>query len=87
METQSKSATIEKYQKHGKDTGSAEVQIALLTERIRHLTTHFRIHKQDVAGRRGLQMLVGKRRRLLNYLAREDVQRYRSLIESLGLRR
>ena len=87
MDAQSKTATIEKHKKHGTDTGSTEVQIAILTERIRGLTEHFRIHTKDMAGRRGLQMLVGKRRRLLNYLAKEDVQRYRTLIESLGLRR
>ncbi len=87
LDVQSKTATIEKHRKHETDTGSTEVQIAILTERIRGLTEHFRLHKKDAAGRRGLQMLVGKRRRLLNFLAKEDVNRYRSLIESLGLRR
>ena len=86
LEAQAKTQTIERFRKHEKDTGSTEVQIALLTERIRELTEHFKQHKHDAAGRRGLQMIVGKRRRLLNYLANEDVRRYRVLIESLGLR-
>ncbi|MGZ5383053.1 MAG: 30S ribosomal protein S15 [Acidimicrobiia bacterium] len=78
---------IEEYGQHDSDTGSPEVQVALLTERINHLTDHLREHKKDHHGRRGLLMLVGKRRRLLNYLRREDVERYRSLIAKLGLRR
>ena len=78
---------IEEYGQHGSDTGSPEVQVALLTERINHLTDHLRDHKKDHHGRRGLLMMVGKRRRLLNYLRREDVERYRSLIAKLGLRR
>ena len=78
---------IEEYGQHGSDTGSPEVQVALLTQRISHLTEHLRTHKHDHHSRRGLLMLVGKRRRLLNYLRREDVERYRSLIASLGLRR
>ena len=76
--------------KHGKseaDTGSPEVQIALLTARINHLTEHLREHKGDHHSRRGLLMLVGQRRRLLNYLQRRDLDRYRSLIGELGLRR
>ena len=73
--------------KHDSDTGSPEVQIAILTERIRHLTEHFKIHKQDAAGRRGLQAMIARRRRLLNYVAREDVGRYRALIQRLRLRR
>lgn len=78
---------IREFGKHDADTGSPEVQVALLTERINHLTDHLRDHKHDHHSRRGLLMLVGKRRRLLNYLRREDVERYRSLIASLGLRR
>ncbi len=76
--------------KHGKsetDTGSPEVQIALLTARINHLTEHLREHKHDHHSRRGLLMLVGQRRRLLNYLQRRDLDRYRALIGELGLRR
>jgi small subunit ribosomal protein S15 len=69
------------------DTGSPEVQIAMLTKRIRDLTEHLREHKHDHHSRRGLLLLVGQRRRLLNYLAKKDINRYRSLIERLGLRR
>lgn len=72
---------------HGTDTGSPEVQIAIFTERIRQLTEHTRTHKKDHHSRRGLLMLVGKRRRLLNYLSRNDMQRYRALIAKLGIRR
>jgi small subunit ribosomal protein S15 len=86
--------TVEQKQeivtKHGKDaadTGSAEVQIALLTARVNELTEHLRTHKKDHHSRRGLLMLVGKRRRLLNYLQRTDLDRYRALIKELGLRR
>jgi small subunit ribosomal protein S15 len=83
-------AKREIIQKHGKsetDTGSPEVQIALLSARISHLTEHLREHKHDHASRRGLLMLVGQRRRLLNYLQRKDLDRYRALIAELGLRR
>ena len=76
--------------KHGrdeKDTGSAEVQVAMLTERINELTEHLRTHSKDHHSRRGLLMLVGRRRRLLDYLRREDIGRYRELISRLGLRR
>ena len=69
------------------DTGSPEVQIALLTQRIKDLTEHFKEHKHDHHSRRGLMLLVGQRRRLLNYVAKTDIERYRSLIERLGLRR
>jgi small subunit ribosomal protein S15 len=86
--------TVEQKQeivtKHGKDaadTGSAEVQVALLTARINELTEHLRSHKKDHHSRRGLLLLVGKRRRLLNYLQRTDLDRYRALIKELGLRR
>lgn len=84
---QEKSATIEAHRLHDTDTGSPEVQIALLTERITHLTEHFKTHKKDHHGRRGLLMLVGRRRRLLDYLKDNDVERYRSIIAKLGLRR
>jgi small subunit ribosomal protein S15 len=78
---------ITEFGKHDSDTGSPEVQVALLTERINHLTEHLRTHKHDHHSRRGLLMLVGKRRRMLNYLRSQDVERYRSLIAALGLRR
>lgn len=78
---------VEEYRRHETDTGSPEVQIAQLSSRIRHLTEHMKAHKQDFATQRGLLILVGKRRRLLDYLQREDVGRYQSLIERLGLRR
>ena len=81
------SATISEYRLHETDTGSPEVQIALLTERINMLTAHLKIHKKDHHSRRGLLMLVGRRRRLLDYLRRNDVERYRALIARLGLRR
>lgn len=81
-----KDETIAKYQLHETDRGSAPVQIALLTRRINELTAHFRTHKKDHHSRRGLLMMVGKRRRLLDYLKRTDVARYRALIEDLGLR-
>jgi len=81
-----KEEIIRKYQLHPKDRGSTAVQIALLTARINHLTEHFRVHRKDHHSRRGLLMLVGKRRRLLEYLKREDLERYRRLIEDLGLR-
>lgn len=82
-----KQATIEKFQKAKGDTGSVEVQIALLTDRINHLTDHLQDHKKDHHSRRGLLKLVGKRRRMLDYLSALDVERYRSLIKELGLRR
>jgi small subunit ribosomal protein S15 len=82
-----KTATIAEYRTHDKDTGSAEVQIALLTERINHLTEHLKSHKKDHHSRRGLLMLVGRRRRLLDYVRKNDVERYRALIARLGLRR
>jgi small subunit ribosomal protein S15 len=82
-----KAATIEKHRLHESDTGSPEVQVAILTERINHLTEHLKIHKKDHHSRRGLLMLVGQRRRLLDYLRRNDVERYRALIAKLGLRR
>ena len=84
METKAK--TIEGFRLHEKDTGSADVQIALLTERINSLTEHFRVHSKDFHGQRGLLKLVSKRRRLLEYLKRTDLERYRQLIDELGLR-
>jgi small subunit ribosomal protein S15 len=81
-----KNEIIQKYGLHENDRGSAPVQVALLTQRINELTSHFRAHKKDHHSRRGLLMMVGKRRRLLDYLKRTDIDRYRSLIEDLGLR-
>ncbi len=78
---------IKEYGKSESDTGSTEVQVALLSNRIEHLTEHLKTHKKDHHTRRGLLMLVGKRRRLLQYLQNQDVQRYRDIIEKLGLRR
>ncbi len=83
----SKAATVEKYRRSESDTGSPEVQVALLTDRIRHLTEHLQTHKKDHHSRRGLLMLVGRRRRLLNYLQKSDVERYREIITQLNLRR
>jgi len=79
--------TVAEYGRHDKDTGSPEVQIALLTDRIRHLTEHLKEHKKDHATERGLVMLVGKRRRLLDYLRKIDDGRYQAIILSLGLRK
>ena len=84
---ENKEAIISEYAVGEGDTGSPEVQVALLTTRIRHLTEHMRTHKHDFHSRRGLLKLVGKRRRLLKYLQAKDVERYRSLIARLGLRR
>ncbi len=78
---------IEEFGKHATDSGSPEVQVALITQRVAHLTEHLKFHEKDHHSRRGLLMLVGKRRRLLNYLKNQDVERYRSLIAKLGLRR
>ena len=82
-----KAATIEKFRKAETDTGSPEVQIALLSDRITHLTEHLKVHKKDHHSRRGLLMLVGRRRRLLDYLAKIDIERYRTVRDELGLRR
>jgi small subunit ribosomal protein S15 len=82
-----KSATISEYRLHDSDTGSPEVQVALLTARINQLTEHLKAHKKDHHSRRGLLMLVGRRRRLLDYVRNNDVERYRALIGRLGLRR
>jgi small subunit ribosomal protein S15 len=82
-----KLATISEYRTHESDTGSPEVQVALLTERINHLTEHLKVHRGDHHTRRGLMKLIGRRRRLLDYLRANDVERYRSLIARLGIRR
>ena len=82
-----KKAVIEKHRTHDRDTGSSEVQIALLTERINHLTEHFKLHAKDHHSRRGLLKIVGKRRRLLDYLRDTEVDRYRKIIDTLGIRK
>ncbi len=82
-----KDTLVNKYQQHARDTGSTEVQVALLTTRINQLTQHLKAHKHDHHSRRGLLSLVGQRRRLLAYLEKEDVNRYRAIIASLGLRK
>ena len=87
LTVEEKREVIQQFGKTDSDTGSPEVQIALLTRRINHLTEHLREHKHDHHSRRGLLMLVGQRRRLLNYLQRKDLDRYRALIAELGLRR
>ena len=87
MDKADKQAVIEEYRTHGKDTGSTESQVAVLTARITELTQHLRENKHDESTRRGLLKLVGRRRRLLRYLNSEDVGRYRTLIVRLGLRR
>jgi small subunit ribosomal protein S15 len=81
-----KAGTVDRYKVHETDTGSTKVQVALLTERINYLTGHFRTHAKDFHGRRGLLKMVGRRRRLLDYLKRTDVTGYRQLIDELGLR-
>ena len=87
MTTERKQEIINAYRRDEKDTGSSEVQIALLTERINELTEHLRVHKKDNHSRRGLLKMVGARRNLLNYLSKKDVQRYRDIVEKLGLRK
>jgi small subunit ribosomal protein S15 len=87
LTVEEKREVVQQFGKSDADTGSPEVQIALLTRRINHLTEHLREHKHDHHSRRGLLMLVGQRRRLLNYLQGKDLDRYRSLIKELGLRR
>jgi len=85
--SENKKALIEQFKLHEGDTGSPEVQVALLTHRISYLTDHLKVHKKDHHSRRGLLVLVGRRRRLLNYVKNKDVKRYRTIIETLGLRR
>lgn len=87
VETADKLGLIKKYQSHEKDTGSTEVQIALLTDRINQLSEHLKLHKHDADSRRGLLMMVGKRRRLLNYIAKNDEAKYAQVIKDLGLRK
>ncbi|MDY5584945.1 MAG: 30S ribosomal protein S15 [Arcanobacterium sp.] len=87
LDQETKDAIIKEYATHEGDTGSPEVQVALLSARIKQLTEHFRTHKHDHHSRRGLMLLIGKRKRLLAYLMEEDIERYRSLISRLGLRR
>lgn len=87
LTTENKQALIERFKLHDGDTGSPEVQVALLSHRIDYLTEHLKVHKKDHHSRRGLLMMVGRRRRLLNYVKNKDVQRYRKIIETLGLRR
>jgi small subunit ribosomal protein S15 len=87
LTTEAKAQIISEYKRAETDTGSAEVQIAVLSKRISDLTEHLKMHKKDHHSRRGLLMLVGRRRRLLDYLRREDIERYRELIARLGLRR
>jgi len=82
-----KTELITKYQLHEGDTGSSEVQVAILTERINHLNDHLKTHKKDHHSRRGLLKMVGARRGLLNYLQKNDIERYRAIIEKLGLRK
>lgn len=82
-----KDKIIEEYHRHDKDTGSPEVQVAILSKRITHLTDHLRVHKHDESSRRGLLKLVGQRRRHLNYLKRKDASAYLELTEKLGIRR
>ena len=87
MDAIRKQELIKQYGRHEGDTGSPEVQIALLTERINELTEHLKVHKKDNHSRRGLLKMVGKRRNLLNYLAKKDVNRYREIVAKLGLRK
>lgn len=87
MDKTIKQEIMTKFQRHEGDTGSPEVQIALLTERINHLTAHLKMHKKDHHSRRGLLMMVGQRKGLLNYLTRLDIERYRSLIKELNIRK
>ena len=87
MDAIRKQELIKQYGRHEGDTGSPEVQIALLTERINELTEHLKVHKKDNHSRRGLLKMVGKRRNLLNYLVKKDVNRYREIVEKLGLRK
>ena len=87
LTVQDKQEIVDKFRRHESDTGSTEVQVALLSRKIDELTEHMKVHNKDHHTRRGLLMKVGQRRRLLDYLKKEDVERYRALIEELGLRR
>jgi small subunit ribosomal protein S15 len=87
MTPEEKAKIIDEFKQHNGDTGSPEVQVALLTARIKYLTEHFKVHKKDYHSRTGLLKLVGKRRNLLKYLKNKDIERYRNLIKRLGLRK
>ena len=87
MFSEKRKELVEKFARHPGDTGSPEVQVALQSERISELTEHFKVHKHDHHGRRGLMMLVSQRRGLLNYLKKKDLERYKKLIDNLGLRK
>ena len=87
LTTKDKKELIERFKLHENDTGSPEVQVGLLTYRISYLTDHLKVHKKDHHSRRGLLILVGRRRRLLNYVKSKDIKRYRTIIDTLGLRR
>ncbi len=87
LSVENKKEIIGQFKRHDKDTGSPDVQIAILTKRINDLTEHFKIHKKDHHSRRGLLMLVGQRRRLLNYIKDRDIKRYRDLVQTLNLRK
>jgi small subunit ribosomal protein S15 len=87
LDQEAKTQTIQDYRVHEKDTGSPDVQVAILTQRIRQLTDHVNANRHDQASRRGLQTMVGRRRRLLKYISRQDLARYQELIARLGLRR
>lgn len=87
LPAEEKKALIDQFKLHDSDTGSPEIQVALLTQRINHLNEHFKVHRKDHHSRRGLLKLVGQRRRLLNYLKGKDVNRYRAVIQALGLRK
>lgn len=87
LTVQDKQGVITNYRQHEKDTGSCEVQVALLTQRITHLQDHFAVHKKDHHSRRGLLKMVSQRRRLLNYLKKSDIERYRKVVSALGLRK
>jgi small subunit ribosomal protein S15 len=87
LHTQQKAQIVERFKQHEGDTGSPEVQVALLTEQVTHLTEHLKTHSKDHASRRGLLKMVGQRRRLLDYLRSKNVERYRALVAALGLRK
>ena len=87
QQAEKKSEIIEKFRTHDTDTGSSEVQIALLSDRISYLTDHFKVHKKDHHSRRGLLKLVGQRRRLLQHLKKKDITKYRDIIQALGIRK
>lgn len=87
LTTEAKLAVMAEYKLHDLDTGSPEVQIAIMTKRIQELTEHLKVHRKDFSSRRGLLVIIGKRRRLLNYLIKIDVERYRAIIKALGIRK